>query len=70
MDKVDKAAEVQATLLFERHLIEGMATATNMSEKRLVFAEMILLCEMYCEMLSDSSSRGEYGDNISDDGHF
>ncbi|MEW5840110.1 hypothetical protein [Nitrososphaera sp.] len=45
------SSELDATLMLERDLRAGMAAAAVMSEKRLVFAEMLVLCQTYREML-------------------
>jgi hypothetical protein len=58
---MNNAVELDATLLLESHLCAKMAGAAILSEKRLVFAEIILLCRMYREKLDSGESP---------DGHF
>lgn len=53
---MNNAVELDATLLLESHLCAKMAGATILSEKRLVFAEIILLCRMYREKLDACES--------------
>ena len=53
---MNNAVELDATLLLESHLCEKMAGAAILSEKRLVFAEIILLSRMYRQKLDSSES--------------
>jgi hypothetical protein len=48
---MNNAVELDATLMLESHLCAKMAGAAILSEKRLVFAEIILLCHVYREKL-------------------
>lgn len=43
-------------MLLESHLCAKMAGAAVLSEKRLVFAEIILLCRIYREKLDSGES--------------
>lgn len=61
---MNNAVDLDTTLLLERHLRARMAGAAVLSEKRLVYAEIIMLCRMYREKL-DSGETGE-----SHDRHF
>ena len=58
----DITKEVDETLEFERTLKESMAEAPEMSQTRLVFAEMIVLCMTYRELLEKRmGAGGNYG---------
>lgn len=48
---VNNIIEIDETLEFERTLKEEMAGAPVMSQTRLVFAEMLVLCMTYRELL-------------------
>lgn len=53
---MNNAVDLNATMLLESHLCAKMAGAAVLSEKRLVFAEIILLCRMYREKLDSGES--------------
>ena len=53
---MNNTVDLDATLLLESHLCAKMAGAAVLSEKRLVFAEIILLCQVYREKLDSCES--------------
>ena len=53
---MNNAVELDATLLLESHLCAKMAGGGRLERKKLVFAEIILLCRMYREKLDSSES--------------
>lgn len=61
---MNNAVDLDATLLLERRLCVKMATAAALSEKRLVYAEIVMLCRMYREKLDSGETSKGY------DGHF
>ncbi|MEO9295641.1 MAG: hypothetical protein ABI347_08590 [Nitrososphaera sp.] len=54
-------SEVDETREFERSLKEKMADSPHMSPARLVFAEMIMLCMTYRELLKRRSRVNDEG---------
>lgn len=61
----DKSAEIKATLDLEATLKRKMADAPVMSEKRLLCAEMLIVCGFYRDLIEP---RGR--SKTVDDGHF
>ncbi|MGI0021030.1 MAG: hypothetical protein ACREAY_11225 [Nitrososphaera sp.] len=53
---MNNAVDLDTTLLLESHLCAKMATAAVLSEKRLLYAEIIMLCRMYREKLGSGES--------------
>lgn len=53
---IDTTAEFNTTLELEGKLTRKMANSPMMSLKRLVFAEMLVLCMSYRELLEPENS--------------
>lgn len=62
---INQSTEFDEALNFEQSLKEKMAAAPHMSQTRLVFAEMIVLCMTYRDLLEQKMSSDiegeEYG---------
>ena len=56
----DRTVEIDTTMSIERRLCAEMTTSPELSEKRLLFVEIILLCRMYKDKLDSKRTDESY----------